>query len=947
MRSQLGPELADRNPARTMALLETLQSKAPIGFGFVDRDFRIIRLNEMFASIQGSTVAEQIGRLIPDVVPHLWPTLEPLYRKVLDLGEAVLNVELAGPSPSDLSDNRHWLVSYYPVWLDGAIIGIGIVLLDISERIQAEGVRQQLAAIVEGSGDAIFGSTIDGMFTTWNAGAEKLFGYTAEEVIGQPVSLIATPEHVDEQTLMRARLNAGGPHERWETRRRRKDGTLVDVVISASTATDDVGSIVGMSVIAHDITHRRDTEHELEASRRRLAEAQQIARLGSFELDLVAGEMLWSDELYSLFGLKSCLPGSVDLLVSMVDAAYQPAFVRAWSDATERGIPFDLTCRITRSDAEQRWMDMRVLPATSPDSEVTKLSGTVVDNTEKIEAERVRRAAETRIEIGFEQAGIGVAILGLDGIALRVNSAVRSLLGRPDELLVGVSWEPYNHPDDPSPAAAVSARMAAGFDTYGDERRYVQPDGTVVWASTHLTMVRDESGVPQYFLVQLQDVTERKRMEHELSHQALHDALTGLPNRALLADRLRHGLDGSRRRDSRLGVIFLDVDHFKVVNDSLGHTSGDAFLKQAAGRIAGAVRPGDTVARFGGDEFVIVCDDVSGSAVAQIAERVLTSLSRCFTIDGHQMNVTASAGIALADGRATPESLLRDSDTAMYRAKQRGRGRIEMFDDTLRTQVERRMATAAALEHALADGQFSVHYQPIVDLSTGELISAEALLRWDHPDRGPIGPDEFIPIAEETGMIVEIGAWVLEQACRQVVIWRRTNPSMSVAVNLSVRQMITPDIVGLVESVLRRCGADPSSLCLELTESVFMEDVDFFARTMAGLRALGVRLAIDDFGTGYSSLSYLQRYPVDAVKVDRAFVDGLGHDSQRSGLVAAIIAMAEALGLGVTAEGVETREQLDALVGLRCARAQGYLLARPMPVDEMSRLVEQSYRWSL
>jgi EAL domain-containing protein (putative c-di-GMP-specific phosphodiesterase class I) len=309
--------------------------------------------------------------------------------------------------------------------------------------------------------------------------------------------------------------------------------------------------------------------------------------------------------------------------------------------------------------------------------------------------------------------------------------------------------------------------------------------------------------------------------------------------------------------------------------------------------------------------------------------------------------VTVSAGIAVADSQATPESLLRDSDTAMYRAKERGRSRIEVFGDELRAKAERRVATATALEHALTRNEFAVHYQPIIDLSTGAMVSAEALLRWEHPERGPIGPVEFIPLAEETGLIVDIGAWVLEQAAQQVVAWRRTLPAMSVAVNLSVRQMIAPDVVGLVGDVLRRCGADPSSLCLELTESVFMEDVEYFARTMAGLRALGVRLAIDDFGTGYSSLSYLQRFPVDAVKVDRAFVEGLGHDRQQSGLVAAIIAMADALGLDVTAEGVETREQLDILAGLRCPRAQGYFLARPMPADALSRLVAESHRWPI
>jgi diguanylate cyclase (GGDEF)-like protein/PAS domain S-box-containing protein len=815
--------LSSRATAESLELLETLLSKAPVGFGFVDRDFRLIRLNETLAAVNGSTVAEQLGKTLATAAPQLRLQLEPLCQSVLDTGDAVLDAEVDGGSSLDPERTCHWLTSYYPVALDDEVIGVGIVVVDITER--------------------------------------------------------------------------------------------------------------------------KKSEEALEASQRRLAAAQRITHLGSFEVDPATFEMSWSEELYQILGFDPALAPTAGLSGSIVHPDDLAGLHRAWTGVTERAAAFDLVYRIIRPDSVQRWVRARAWPELGEDGSVIKVIGTVMDDTERLEADRVRRAAETRFEIGFAQVGIGAAIVDLDGVPMRVNPAVCSLLGRPAELLVGRRWTDYTHPDDAPLWEAVLARVAAGHDTHEDERRYVRPDGSVVWASTHSTLVRGDSGQPQYVFTQLQDISERKRMEGELAHQALHDALTGLPNRALLADRLVHGLAGSRRRGSQLGVMFLDVDHFKVINDLLGHTRGDELLLQAAGRIARAIRPGDTVARFGGDEFVVVCDDVSVAVSEQVGRRILEAVSEPFLIGDETINITVSLGIALADESATPESLLRDSDIAMYRAKVRGRGRIDLFDEALRSTAKQRVATESALHHALERQEFSVHYQPVVDLRSGAMVSAEALLRWEHPGRGFVSPAEFIPIAEETGHIVPIGAWVLEQACRDLVGWQGTEPSMSVAVNLSVRQVLASDVAGLVEKVLERTQARPTDLCLELTESLFMEDVEYFGRTLAGLKSVGVRLAIDDFGTGYSSLSYLKRFPFDAVKVDRAFVEGLGTDPHDSALVAAIVAMADALGLEVTAEGVETREQLANLKRLQCGRAQGFYLARPLPAADISRLVAQSHRW--
>jgi diguanylate cyclase (GGDEF)-like protein/PAS domain S-box-containing protein len=705
--------------------------------------------------------------------------------------------------------------------------------------------------------------------------------------------------------------------------------------------------VVGVAVVIQDITERVAAKRALEASRRLLAEAQRIAHVGSFELDLLTGEMTWSEELLVILGLDALHRSTPELFASMAHPDDRPDVVQAWVDATERGIAFDITYRTIRPDSSQRWVHARSVAEVGDGGVVSRVVGTVSDDTERIESERERRAAEIRFDIGFEQAGIGAGILGLDGIPIRVNAAVCDFLGRPEELLVGRSWLEYFHPDELSLREAVRARVSAGHDNFAEERRFVRPDGTVVSGSLHITLVRDESGVPEYYLAQLQDITERKHMEENLAHQALHDALTGLPNRVLLDDRLAYCLADNRRRGSQLGVIFLDLDHFKVVNDSLGHKAGDELLRLVADRITAMIRPSDTVARFGGDEFVIVCQDTSAGETEAIAERVLAAVREGREISDREVTVTASLGVAIAVEQATPESVLRDADAAMYLAKARGRNRVELFDEALRSKGERRMATAAALRRALERGELTVHYQPIVDLSSGSLVSAEALLRWEHPGRGLINPDEFIPLAEESGLIVPIGAWVLEQACRQLGGWQRHEPSMSVAVNLSVSQMVAPDVAAMVGEVLERSGISPSTVCLELTESVFMEDVDYFGKTLAGLKALGVRLSIDDFGTGYSSLSYLKRYPVDEVKIDRAFVAEIGTDTHHSALVATILAMADALQLGVTAEGVETGDQLAVLTKLQCRRAQGYYFARPMPAADMSSLAGRSHHWRI
>ena len=429
---------------------------------------------------------------------------------------------------------------------------------------------------------------------------------------------------------------------------------------------------------------------------------------------------------------------------------------------------------------------------------------------------------------------------------------------------------------------------------------------------------------------------ERKRAEVELAHQAMHDALTALPNRALFYDRLGQALNRVGRHSAAVAVLFLDLDRFKLVNDSLGHGAGDKLLVAVADRLSNVLRAGDTAARFGGDEFVILCEDVSGERQAiAIAERIAAELDAPFAVEGDEVFVRTSVGIALAtEPGARPEALIRDADAAMYRAKERGGGLYEVFDDQMRERAVRRMETENALHRALDRGEFVMHYQPIMTMATGALHGVEALARWEHPQRGLIMPGEFIEAAEETGLIIALGAWAFEAACMQAADW---NGGLMMSVNLSARQCGHPDLVATFGDILRRTGVDPSCLCLEITETALMEDVEASTATLRALKDLGLALALDDFGTGYSSLRALQHFPVDTVKIDRSFIAPIEHDPQEAAIVAAVISLSHALGLRTVAEGIETIAQVDRLRALGCDLAQGYYFARPGPPADVRR----------
>jgi diguanylate cyclase (GGDEF)-like protein len=476
----------------------------------------------------------------------------------------------------------------------------------------------------------------------------------------------------------------------------------------------------------------------------------------------------------------------------------------------------------------------------------------------------------------------------------------------------------------------------------------VDPADVIVVLDDRRLLVRTPAAVrledeTHDFVAALVDITEvaadRFAADDAARHLALTDPITGLPNRVLFADRVDHALSRARRDGTQVAVLLLDVDQFKLVNDSLGHDAGDELLTAIAPRLLDAVRESDTVARLAADEFAVLCEGIheDGDAIA-LGERIGAALCQPVPVQGRDLFVTASTGVVVsADGAETTPELLSHADAAMYRAKEAGRGRVVLYDELTRGGWVDRLRMETDLRLALERGQLSLVYQPIVDLRDGRTRSVEALLRWTHPERGPIGPDVFIPVAEETGLIVEIGRWVLETAVAQVAEWQRTQPGargLGVTVNVSGRQLFHESLVADVERVAADSGIAPGTLGLEITESVLMDEGDAVA-VLEALRARGARLSLDDFGTGYSSLSYLKRFPLDTLKIDRSFVSGLGTGQDDTALVATIVSMAGSLGLEVVAEGIETEEQLRRLRDLGCDRAQGFLLARPLPPADL------------
>jgi diguanylate cyclase (GGDEF)-like protein/PAS domain S-box-containing protein len=860
---------------------------------------------------------------------------------------------------------------------------------DTTQRVaaQREAAREhgRLKEILAGASDAIL--TVDATQTvvTFNEAAEEMFGYRADEIVGQPLGMLV-PERFRDMHAHHVEAFGGGEvkrrlmSDRAELSGRRKDGAEFPAEITISRIRLD--GEVCFTAIVRDVTERRAAAAALHASEARLWEL--VAH--SSEMIVIVGRegrVLWaSPATQPLLGYPPEIPGGKGFSIFEIAHPEDHETLRARFAEAQRqpGVPLEFEGRGLHADGSWPW-----LAATITDLCDNPAVGGIVFNVHDVTRLRGLAAQEAVLaQLGHRAlSGLAVADLAAETVTaiaetLDVDLAFHAQISADgDDLLTRAFAGRVDGPSDALPVGAHThwgkvlagtaavAMRATGEGPAGTEALLAvgivsgvtvgiaagdQPFGVLgAYATTARRFSADETDFLQGAANVLASAIDRRQFERDLEHQMLHDGLTELPNRMLLDDRLGQALARRDRRDGLVAVLLIDLDDFKVVNDTLGHTAGDTLLQAVATRIGSAIRPADTLARFGGDEFVVVAetDTRVPESATEIAERILAALRPRFQVTpDHELFATASIGIAVADTDMHPAMLISEADLAMYQAKRAGGDTSVVFDEAMRSRVEARLDLALALRYALELDELRLAYQPKIDLATGRIVDVEALLRWERPHEGLLTPDTFLETAEHTGVIVPIGDWVITQACAQAADWQHTfgaRAPQRVFVNLSPRQLLHPDLIPTVERALDATALDPVHLGFEVTEHVFIDDFDAAADILRRLHDHGIHLCLDDFGTGYSSLTYLRRLPFDCLKIDKSFVDGLSDDrdddKDTTAIITAIIDMAHDLGLVVTAEGVESPSQVETLTFLRCDRAQGHHYSRAVPPDELDHLL--------
>lgn len=974
---------AVRRSARVAAVQSGgLFDAAPFGYLRLSVDGSVLAHNDAAVRLLGP--ARAVGRRLVDlVVPADRAAADTAVRAAVEPVEPVGDARAAAVGAPAIrfrggeAGHVRCLLAITAVRdLAGRAEHLGAVLIDDTARdgeMRAAGDRADRAArLLRALPDAMLVCAPDGEILQVNAQAEALFGYPADTLVGKPIEVLVPTEqaaahrwHRDRYTAtVHARPMITGPG----ISARRADGSLVPVEVNLAAVDLPDGPAVLASV--RDVTASRRTEAALRDSHELITGVLSAAT----EQAIIATDLDGRIELFSrgaerLLGWTAAevagKPASIfDDEGADLGAGWGLDRSEALADRVRRLVGASVSTTRpwtyrTRT-GERRDVSLSVTVRHGP-SGPAGLIIVATDESVRRQREAALAASEERFRLAFDNAPVGVAMIGLRstdlGAFLHVNAAMSRILGYGTDELVETDVVSLTHPEDQAMARQNLSLLAAG-DVDGDlvEHRFLHADGHDVWVEASFSVIRDAGQVPEYVVGMLNDVTDRKRAEAELTHHALHDALTGLPNRALVTESLSLALARARRVGGGAGVLYIDLDNFKDVNDSLGHAVGDELLVEVARRLQGCMRDSDLAGRLGGDEFVVVCDGIAESSeMRAVAERVEQTLAIRLPLSGRMVTVSASIGIAFSPaGEDDPGDLLRRADMAMYRAKGNGRGRYEFADLALQARAERQIALEADLATAVSraqaavaeaggDSELFLDYQPCFDARTGVLVACEALIRWRHPTRGLLSPGQFLDVAEERALMVPLGAWVLRAACEQGARWVRAfgDSAPEIWVNVSAAQLGRHRFASTVSDVLSHTGLAPDRLCLELTERQALSSAHSVLDDLHALPELGVRLAIDDFGTGYAGLEYLRRLPVAALKVDASYVAAIGRDATGAALAATVVGLGRALNLTVVAEGVETAEQRDAVSELGVDVLQGYLLARPGPAARVDAMLSR------
>ena len=930
------------------AQLRLYTDNIPDSVAYLNRERRILFANKHFAEQRGSTPEAIIGRTTVELMGAegaAW--IAQRTQKVFDRGE-VATYERQMSMPDGAVRTFH--VKAVPdVDAGGDVQGMYVVAHDITEVKEAQAAvaarEEELRFFAENIPEAIVYVDLDKGCTFVNNVFLETRGFTREQALGKFPREVYSPEvmaelqpHIDhailgEETSYERKLKLPSGADRW-------------VRVRLTPRRDAAGRVVGFYVVSTDIHQLKAAQALIEDKERQLRQVIDSIPTPMCYVDAEARYRYANDAFLDYIGRgpEEIIGRAVrDVLGDERWGLLSPILerVRAGESlAVERLVQF--------ADGRKRWMTVRLSPRIL-DGVYQGYYATTSDIHEQKMVEQELRRANTILSAHFDNTPLAVIECDVELRIVRWSGQAEAIFGWQASETLGrtlTGWRNVYEDDEPAFASMIQA-LVAGRDRHATllYRNY-RKDGSVIWVEWHHSALRDETGRVISILSLAQDVSSRIQAEERLQFMATHDGLTGLPNSVLLNDRLHSALLRARRARHRVGVMFLDLDHFKDVNDTLGHRVGDALLQELARRIRAALRQSDLLARVSGDEFVVLLEDLSeDGAPEHVAHKILGEVRRPFNVEGHEIHVSGSLGLALYPEDGTDaETLLKNADAAMYHAKELGRNGFRMFSAELGSRRVQRIQVETALRRALRGNELTLHYQPIMDVATREVRQAEALLRWYDPERGLVLPMSFIPLAEESGLGHAVGHWVMENACRQARAWRDKGlGDITVCVNLSASQVRDSSMIADLRKILESTGCEPTWLQFEITETSMVRDVESVSTVLSRLRLLGVRIAIDDFGTGFSSLSHLRHLPVDALKIDKAFVadiDGARRTKGENGgaaIVSAVIGLARGLGIDVVAEGVEKQGQLDFLARQGCRAAQGYLICPPLPASELEQ----------